>query len=144
MQSMTWFHLWINNLQNSLSHADNGIHILKCTICHAVDLMTPSLLSSTGRVCKYNEEVVLVVSSGVHASMKGINFDLTIAVTEKDLIAAYCACKRDQMLFSISKHFLLSKLTTDVALTWRQCCSHVKWLIISSIKLFSSLFIHSA
>ena len=55
------------------SHANNGSHILKCAICHALDPMMPSLLSSNGRVCKYNEEVVLVVSSGVHTSMKGIN-----------------------------------------------------------------------
>ena len=82
------------------SHGDNGIHILKCAIHHAVeDPMIPSLLSSNRRVCKYNDEVVLVVSSGVHTSMKGIDYDLTISVTEKNLIAAYCECKSSDVEF---------------------------------------------
>jgi hypothetical protein len=54
--------------------------------------MTSSLLGAKGRVCNHNDDFALIILTGVHASMKGNNYDVMFACTEIDLLAASCTC----------------------------------------------------
>jgi len=74
------------------ARADDGIRVLKRAVRHAVDPKTPTLLNASGKVCKHEDTVALLISSAVHASMKDNNYHATVAFSEKDLLAASCEC----------------------------------------------------
>jgi hypothetical protein len=75
------------------SRAHEGLRLLKRSVRHAIDPVTPDIMAGTLMVCEFRGQIGIGLFHKVQASMRGIVCDTAVVFTKEDLVACRCSCR---------------------------------------------------